>query len=33
MPDGTEIAATNVNTLEGVDPRALSPAPVDGHST
>lgn len=33
MPDGTEIAAVNVNTLEGVDPRALSPRHFDGRST
>ena len=32
MPDGTEIAAINLNTLDGVDPRALSPSHVDGRS-
>jgi hypothetical protein len=31
-PDGTEMVAVNVNTLEGVDPRALKPKPVDGRS-
>lgn len=32
MPDGTEIAAINVNALEGIDPRSLSPTHVDGRS-
>ena len=32
MPDGTEIAAINVNTLRGVDPRSLKPTHVDGRS-
>jgi hypothetical protein len=32
MADGSPIAAINVNCLEGVDPRALSPAHVDGQS-
>jgi hypothetical protein len=32
MPDGTPIAAINVNALKGVDPRALSPRHVDGRS-
>lgn len=32
MPDGTEIAAINVNTLQGLDPRSLSPKHVDGQS-
>ena len=32
MPDGTESAAINVNTLEGVDPRALMPNHVEGRS-
>lgn len=32
MPDGAPIAAINVNCLEGVDPRALSPKHVDGAS-
>lgn len=31
-PDGVETAAINVRTLQGVDPKALSPAPVDGRS-
>ena len=31
-PDGTLMAAINVNCLEGVDPRALTPKPVDGRS-
>ena len=31
-PDGTAMVAINVNCLEGVDPRALSPKPVDGRS-
>jgi len=30
MPDGTEIAAINVNSLTGIDPRALSPQAVNG---
>lgn len=33
MPDGTEIAAINLNVLEGVEARALSPTHVDGRST
>lgn len=32
MPDGSPIAAVNVNCLEGVDPRSLSPKHVDGRS-
>ena len=32
MPDGSPIAAINVNTLTGVDPRSLSPQHVDGRS-
>ncbi len=32
MPDGAEIAAINVNTLQGVDPRNLRPTHVDGRS-
>ncbi|SMC86591.1 GFA family protein [Primorskyibacter flagellatus] len=32
MPDGTKIAAINVNALEGIDPRELSPTHVDGRS-
>ena len=32
MPDGTEIAAVNLNTLQGLDPRSLSPKHVDGRS-
>jgi hypothetical protein len=32
MPDGTPIAAINVNCLEGVEPRALRPKHVDGRS-
>ena len=32
MPDGTKIAAINVNTLHGLDPRSLSPKHVDGRS-
>ena len=32
MPDGTEIAAINVNTLRGLDPRSLNPKHVDGRS-
>ncbi len=31
-PDGTPVAAVNVNCLEGVDPRALKSHPVDGRS-
>jgi hypothetical protein len=31
-PDGSEIAAINVNCLEGVDPRALECRHVDGRS-
>jgi len=30
MPDGTKIAAINVNALDGVDARALKPHHVDG---
>lgn len=33
MPDGTAVAAINVNCLEGVDPRALSSRHVDGRSS
>jgi hypothetical protein len=32
MPDGSPIAAVNVNWLEGVDPRTLTPKHVDGRS-
>ncbi len=32
MPNGDEMAAINVNCLDGVDPRALDPQPVDGAS-
>jgi hypothetical protein len=32
MPDGTRIAAVNVNCLEEVDPRALDSKHVDGKS-
>lgn len=32
MPDGTEMAAINVNTLHGIDPRSLSPTLIDGRS-
>jgi hypothetical protein len=32
MPDGTEIAAINLNTLQGLNPRSLSPKHVDGRS-
>ena len=32
MPDGTEIAAININTLHGLDPRSLNPKHVDGRS-
>jgi hypothetical protein len=32
MPDGSLIAAINVNCLEGVDPRALKSQHVDGKS-
>lgn len=31
-PDGTQMAAINVNCLDGVDPRALASKPVDGRS-
>lgn len=31
-PGGGEVAAINVNCLEGVDPRALDPKPIDGKS-
>ena len=31
-PDGTEMVAVNVNCLDGVDPRALAFATVDGAS-
>ncbi|QQA44172.1 GFA family protein [Pelagovum pacificum] len=33
MPDGAKMAAVNVNCLEGVDPRALTPHHVDGASS
>ena len=33
MPDGTKMAAINVNTVEGVDPRALDSKHVDGASS
>ncbi len=32
QPDGTEMAAINVNCLEGVHPRKLNPKMVDGAS-
>jgi len=32
MPDGSPVAAINVNCLEGVDPRALESSHVDGRS-
>jgi hypothetical protein len=32
MPDGTQMAAVNVNCLEGVEPRSLNPQQVDGRS-
>jgi hypothetical protein len=32
MPDGSPIAAINVNCLEGVEPRSLSSKHVDGRS-
>ena len=32
MPDGTPMAAVNVNCLDGVDPRALKPYHHDGRS-
>jgi hypothetical protein len=32
MPDGSPIAAINVNCLEGVEPRSLTPTHVDGRS-
>ena len=32
MPDGSPIAAVNVNCLEGVNPRALNSQHVDGRS-
>lgn len=32
MPDGTQMVAINVNCLDGVEPSALSPRPVDGRS-
>ena len=32
MPDGTEMAAVNVNCLKGVDVRTLDPQHVDGAS-
>lgn len=32
MPDGTEVVALNVNCMEGVDPRALTPTLHDGRS-
>ena len=31
-PDGDEIAAINLNTLKGLDPRSLTPKHVDGRS-
>lgn len=33
LPDGTEIAAVNVNTLAGVDPRALNSEHFNGRAT
>ena len=32
MPDGSPVAAVNVNCLEGVNPRALNSRHVDGRS-
>ncbi len=32
MPDGTPMVAINVNCLDGVEPRALSPTLVDGRA-
>lgn len=32
VPGGGEMVAINVNCLDGVDPRALDPQPVDGAS-
>ncbi|MEI2805180.1 GFA family protein [Albidovulum sp.] len=32
MPDGTQMVAVNVNCLDGVEPRSLSPRLVDGRS-
>lgn len=32
MPDGSSVAAINVNCLDGVDPRALDSRQVDGRS-
>jgi len=32
MPNGDQMAAINVNCLEGVDARTLDPKPVDGKS-
>ena len=32
LPDGTAIAAINVNTLAGVEPRSLTPEHLDGRS-
>lgn len=32
MPDGTEVSAINVNTLAGIDPRALESRHVDGRA-
>lgn len=32
MPDGSEVVALNVNCMEGVDPRAMTPALHDGRS-
>lgn len=32
MPDGTQTVAINVNVLDGVEPRALTPEHVDGRS-
>lgn len=32
LPDGTEMAAINVNCLDGIEPRALSVTAYDGRS-
>ena len=32
MPDGSAVMAINARTLDGVDPNALTPKPVDGRS-
>lgn len=32
LPDGTPLAAVNVNCLDGVDPRALTATRYDGAS-